>query len=175
MVQVATWRWVLWIVPMITFPLSIISIFLIPGAESKTTDNDKRRMDFPGVFLLTGNYRVIENCSNDGMTIIIASIILLIFSFSQAPSIGWGTAEVLAPLIISILGLVLFFFWQTRLDINQAVIPPGMWFIPNFFILVLISLCTQIYLTGPVLIFSVYWPAVYGWSPLEIGIHRCAH
>lgn len=99
------------------------------------------------------------------------SMILLIFSLSQAPSIGWGTVGVLLPLAISIVGFVLFFFWQTRLDQHQALIPPRMWFIPNFLVLVLISLCTQIYLTGPVLIFSVYWPAVYGWSALEIGLH----
>ncbi|KDR69690.1 hypothetical protein GALMADRAFT_282590 [Galerina marginata CBS 339.88] len=152
MVQFATWRWVLWIVPMITFPLSTISIFLIPGSEV-TTDNGKRKMDFLGVSVLTG------------------SIILSIFSLSQAPSIGWGTTGVLLPLTISILGFCLFFFWQTRLDKNQALIPPKMWFIPNFFVLVLVSLCTQIYLTGPILIFSVYWPAVYGWSPFKIGMH----
>ncbi|KAF8970726.1 MFS general substrate transporter [Flammula alnicola] len=112
-----------------------------------------KRMDIVGVFILTG------------------SIILLIFSLSQAPTTGWKTPRVLTPLIISVLSFVVFFFYQTRLNENHALIPPKMWFIPNFLVLVFVSLCTQIYLTGPVLVFSVFWPAAYQWSPLTIGLH----
>jgi hypothetical protein len=117
-------------------------------------------------------FEKIQVCTEyNGRRSLAGSIILLIFSLSQAPSIGWGTAGVLVPLALSMIGFVGFFFWQTRLDESQALIPPKMWFLPNFFVLVFISLCTQIYLTGPVLILSTYWPAAYIWSPLKIGLH----
>ncbi|KAF8968804.1 major facilitator superfamily domain-containing protein [Flammula alnicola] len=85
--------------------------------------------------------------------------------------VGVFILTVLTPLIISVLSFVVFFFYQTRLNENHALIPPKMWFIPNFLVLVFVSLCTQIYLTGPVLVFSVFWPAAYQWSPLTIGLH----
>ncbi|KAF8509048.1 MFS general substrate transporter [Gautieria morchelliformis] len=151
-VQFVTWRWVMWIVPIITLPLSAASAVLVPGQQIKQGKADKK-MDVPGVFLLT------------------ASIILLIFSLSQAPITGWGTPRVLTPLIISIIGMIAFFTWQTRLKEAHALIPTRMWFIPNFLILVCVSFCTQIYLTGPILIFGAYWPASYGWSPLTVGLH----
>jgi hypothetical protein len=67
--------------------------------------------------------------------------------------------------------IVLFFVWQTRLPEAHALIPPRMWFIPNFLVLVFVSFCTQIYLTGPILILSEYWSGAFGWDPLKIGLH----
>ncbi|EJD00111.1 MFS general substrate transporter [Fomitiporia mediterranea MF3/22] len=151
-VQLASWHWVVWVVPMVTVPLSTISIFLIPGKRDRDGHKDKK-MDIPGVLVLTG------------------SIILLIFALSQAPDSGWGTARVLAPLIVSVFMMVAFFIWQTRLHEEHALIPPKMWFIPNFLVYIFVSFCTQIYLTGPILVFSEYWPVAYGWNPLTIGLH----
>ncbi|KAI0072730.1 MFS general substrate transporter [Panus rudis PR-1116 ss-1] len=151
-VQFATWRWVIWVIAIISIPLSALSLLLIPHTELDSRAR-RQRLDFPGVFLLT------------------AAIILLIFALSQAPTVGWGTARVLAPLVTSIATLGVFFFWQTRLPEDTALIPPHLWFIPNFLVLVFVSFCTQIYLTGPIFVFTEYWPAAYNWSPLTIGLH----
>jgi hypothetical protein len=139
---------------MITLPLAAFSAFIIPGGLKVTHHNAKtEKLDIFGVAALTG------------------SLILLIFSLSEAPVRGWGTAEVLAPLIISLLMLVVFFWWQTQLEEANALIPPSMWFLPNFLVLVFVSFCTQIYLTGPILVFSEYWAVAYEWSPLTLGLH----
>ncbi|KAJ7163868.1 MFS general substrate transporter, partial [Mycena crocata] len=151
-VKFSSWRWVFWVIAIVAVPISLASIWLIP-VDSIKMNTQKKNMDIPGVFLLT------------------ASIILLIFSVSEAPSIGWGTARVLAPLILSVLLLVGFFFWQTRLDPKNALIPPKMWFIPNFLILIMVSFGNQLYFIGPVVLYSVFYPSVYDWSPLTIGLH----
>ncbi|THU86518.1 MFS general substrate transporter [Dendrothele bispora CBS 962.96] len=151
-VQFASWRWVFWGIACVAVPISLASIWLIPVPSLRMNSKGKK-MDYPGVFSLT------------------ASIILLIFAFSQAPTVGWGTARVLAPLIVALLVLCIFFFWQTRLSDQSALIPSKMWFIPNFLILILVSFSNQIYFIGPVVLYSNYYPIHYGWSPLTIGLH----
>jgi hypothetical protein len=127
-------------------------------------------MDTIGVLAITGRLLNVANVITR-LNAFLVSIILLVFSLSQAPVLGWGTARVLASLIISILLMIGFFIWQTQLPVDHALIPPRLWFIPNFLVLVLVSFGTQIYLTGPVFVFSVYWPIAYGWGPLSIGLH----
>ncbi|KAJ3563356.1 hypothetical protein NP233_g8991 [Leucocoprinus birnbaumii] len=136
-VQFATWRWVFWVVPIITVPLSVLSMLIKPGNRARET-KDTKKMDFPGVFALT---------------------------------VGWGTPRVLAPLIIAVFMMAGFFFWQNRLHEERALIPSTTWFIPNFTVLTLVSFCTQIYMTGPILVLSEYWPTAYDWDALTIGLH----
>lgn len=131
------WRWVLWIVLVITFPLSIISVFLFPGRGSRTTDNDKSKMDIPDVFtMLTSESSEL----NDGMTRSTGSIILLIFSFSQTPSIG-TTTEVLVPLAIItgiITGISAFLFLENasrhKSGSSQNVVYPQLHYPSLYFV-----------------------------------------
>ncbi|KAJ3871151.1 MFS general substrate transporter [Lentinula edodes] len=153
LLQFATWRWVLWIVPVLTIPLSIVSYFFIPKKIRLLSTHSQKRLDVIGILTLIG------------------SLILLIYALSQAPINGWATSIVLAPLLVSLFMMGIFFFRQTRLPEYQAVIPTKMWFIPNFSVLVFISFCTQINLTGPILVLSQYWPIAYNWTPLSIGLH----
>lgn len=166
--QFATWRWLFWVVPIITVPLSAASMFIIPSKRATETKS-RKKMDIPGVFALTGKKPL--QTTNTSFHNISGAIILLIFALSQAPIVGWGTARVLAPLIVAIVMMVGFFFWQTRLHDEHSLIPPKTWFIPNFSVLTLVSFCTQIYLTGPILVLSQYWPAAYNWGALTVGLH----
>ena len=169
-VQFASWRWVIWVVPIITIPLSAVSILLIPNNQ-RARGSDDNKMDIPGVVVLTGIDDFPIMLQETDTLCRTGSLILLIFSLSQAPITGWGKARVLAPLVISIAMVVAFFVWQTRLNEKHALIPPKMWFIPNFLVLIFVSFCTQIYLTGPILVFSEFWPVEYDWSALTIGLH----
>lgn len=151
-VQFVTWRWVMWITALVTLPLSFIATFAIPGknTESKATS---------------------KNMDGVGIAIITSALVLLVFALSQAPVIGWSTARVLAPLIISLLMIIGFFYWQTCIPHHTALIPPRLWFIPNFFVLVSASFTTAVYFIGPIFIFSEYWAASYKWTPLTVSLH----
>ena len=48
---------------------------------------------------------------------------------------GWGSAGVLAPLIIAVLLVFGFFYFETRIPADRAAIPPRTWFLPNFLVL----------------------------------------
>ncbi|TFK67273.1 MFS general substrate transporter [Pluteus cervinus] len=151
-VKFASWRWVFWAIASASIPTALVSIWLIPVDTLKVPKSNKK-MDFPGVFIMT------------------SAIILLIFALSDAPKIGWVTARVLTPLILSILMICVFFWWQTKLSDDHALIPVDMWWIKNFLILILVSLGNQAYFIGPVVLYSVFWPVAYEWSPLTIGLH----
>jgi hypothetical protein len=90
---------------------------------------------------------------------------------SQAPTVGWSKAEVLAPLIISVALMVVFFWWQTRLEEDHALIPPAMWFIPNFAVLIAIGFANFIFFTGPLVLLANYFQGVYQWNALNVGLH----
>jgi hypothetical protein len=52
----------------------------------------------------------------------LASLILFIFAVTSGSTAGWGSAMVLAPLIIAIFGVVGFFFYETRIPASVAAV-----------------------------------------------------
>ena len=55
------------------------------------------------------------------MTIIVA-LILFIFAITSGSESGWATAQVLAPLIISIFMLTGFFLWERQIPQDIAAV-----------------------------------------------------
>jgi len=49
-----------------------------------------------------------------------AAVILFIFAVTSSSVQGWATAYVLAPLIISVLLVAAFFFWEAHIDEADA-------------------------------------------------------
>lgn len=54
----------------------------------------------------------ISQCLNDDPHLV--ALVLFIFAVTSGSIDGWGTAEVIAPLILSILLFVAFFTWEAR-------------------------------------------------------------
>lgn len=137
----ADWTWIFWLVTMITIPGSILAAFLIPSpsdlpcssfdVENKSADGPaaepaikarKPKMDYVGLLFLT------------------AAIVLLIFGVSNGNTEGWRTAQTIAPLVIGGLLFPAFFYWETRMDVVDALIPSQTWSIPNFALLAVLAL-----------------------------------
>jgi hypothetical protein len=64
-----------------------------------------------------------------------AALILFIFAVTQGSNNSWGTAGVIAPLVISIFVFIAFFTYEWWIDENKAALPPKMWFYDNFSVL----------------------------------------
>lgn len=56
------------------------------------------------------------------LTDIAAALILFIFAVTSSSDVGWGSARVLAPLIISIFMVVAFFLWEARIPFERAAV-----------------------------------------------------
>ena len=84
---------------------------------------------------------------------------------------GWGSAGVLAPLIISVLMIVGFFYYETRIPVERAAIPPQTWFLPNFLVLFCAALLPFFWWTAVFNISIPLWEEVWEWSAISTAVH----
>ncbi|KAH8829785.1 MFS general substrate transporter [Flagelloscypha sp. PMI_526] len=108
--QYASWRWVFW----------FATILALPACRHWRDDDPRtevKHMDLPGVAALT------------------MAIILFILALTESTTSGWGSAIVIAPLVIAIVLVVSFFFYESWLPQERAAIPSQTWFYKNFSVL----------------------------------------
>ncbi|EGO18976.1 hypothetical protein SERLADRAFT_358714 [Serpula lacrymans var. lacrymans S7.9] len=106
-----------------------------------------------------------------GVSAFTVALILFIFAVTSGSIDGWGSAAVIAPLVISAFLLLAFFLWEARLPESHAALPPKMWRYENFTILVAISLVPFMWWGSVFLLFSWLWEPVYGWSAIDTAVH----
>ncbi|KAG1850046.1 major facilitator superfamily domain-containing protein [Suillus tomentosus] len=99
------------------------------------------------------------------------ALILFNFAVTSGPTDGWASAAVLVPLIISIMMVIGFFYWETRIHVDKAAIPPRTWFYPNFSILFAVALLPFFWLFTVFLIFTTLWQNVFEWSAISSAVH----
>jgi len=154
-VQYANWSWVFWFVAMVAFPIAGICLLLVPSQEEKVNIEGKKwkSLDMGGVSILT------------------VALILFIFAITSGSSDGWASAMVLAPLVISILMVVSFFWYETRIPASKAAVPPRTWFLPNFSVLFGTALLPYFWWTTIFTTYTTLWQDVYHWSVISTAIH----
>ncbi|KIK95726.1 hypothetical protein PAXRUDRAFT_826748 [Paxillus rubicundulus Ve08.2h10] len=158
-VQWASYHWVFWFVGIVGIPIALLCMFIIPPEISKSADYPDaglakwRRLDLIGVSLLT------------------VAIILFIFALTSGSADGWATAQVLVPLIISVLMTVGFFYWETVIPADRAAIPPRTWFYSNFSVLFGLALLPFFWWVVVFTIFTTLWQNIFHWSVISTAIH----
>ena len=111
----ASWPWVLYFTTIFAFVLAGVVFFYAPThlAEPAPTLSDEgvtrktsalKRVDVVGIFLLT------------------AALILFIFAVTSGSATGWGSARVIAPLVISLILAVAFSLWERWIEETNAVV-----------------------------------------------------
>jgi MFS family permease len=176
-VQYASWRWVFWFAALIAVPLAGLCAWLVPP-QTVTEDRAQpareklRRLDLPGVSMLT------------------ATLVLFIFAITSGSTAGWGSAMVLAPLVVSVLMVIVFFVYETRIPEQYAAMsvysfflwsanlliinlcrPPRMWFFPSFAVLFGAALIPYFYWTTIFTIYTTLWQNYYHISAIMTAVH----
>lgn len=151
LVQYAGWSWIFWFVAIVGVGIAAICLLLIPSATRDRSH--KVKFDVTGVSLLT------------------VAVILFIFAVTSGSTEGWGTAYVLAPLIISLFVAAAFFVWESRIDPDDAVLPPRMWQYRNFGILVALALLPYFWWVTSFVSLTAWWEQVYGWTAINTAVH----
>ncbi|KAG1895789.1 major facilitator superfamily domain-containing protein [Suillus fuscotomentosus] len=158
-VQWASYHWVFWFVAIVAVPAALACAFIIPPEIANTKDNlEHAAAKWKSLDLL-------------GVTILTVALILFNFAVTSGPTDGWASAAVLVPLIISIMMVIGFFYWETRIHVNIAAIPPRTWFYPNFSILFAVALLPFFWLFTVFLIFTTLWQNVFEWSAISSAVH----
>ncbi|KAG2360067.1 major facilitator superfamily domain-containing protein [Suillus spraguei] len=143
-VQWVSYHWVFWFVACTAFPVALICIFMIPSQIGETAGSP--------YFSL---------CR---LRTLIVSFILLIFAVTSGSTDGWKSPVVLILLIISIIMIAGFFYWETLLPADRAAIPPRTWFYNNFSVLFATALL-------PSFSFCIMWQTVFHWSMMSTAVH----
>jgi len=151
LVQYAGWEWIFWFVAIVGIGIAAICLFLIPNAKRDRAK--KVKFDVFGVSILT------------------VAVILFIFAVTSGSTKGWGTAYILAPLIISLAITVVFFWWEAYSHPDDAVLPPRMWRYRNFGILVTLALLPIFWWVTSFVNLVSWWEAVYGWNAINTAVH----
>lgn len=124
-VQWASYHWVFWFVSCVAFPVALICMFIVPSQIGETADSLEpnkakwKTLDLFGIVILTGTNVAAHSPLHCSRALIVA-FILFIFSVTSGSTAGWKSSMVLVLLVISILMVVGFFYWETLLPANEA-------------------------------------------------------
>ncbi|KAG1812501.1 major facilitator superfamily domain-containing protein [Suillus subaureus] len=154
-VEYVSWSWIFWFVSTVIIPTTLISAVLIPSQTKnvKSGCTKFRSLDITGISILT------------------VAVILFIFAVTTGSITGWGSATTLAPLVIAIAMIAVFFFWEALQPIECAAVPSSTWSIPNFSVLFGTALLPYFWWAN---IFTTYvslWQDVYKWSAMSSAVH----
>ncbi|KAH0835604.1 major facilitator superfamily domain-containing protein [Lanmaoa asiatica] len=178
LVQYASYHWVFWFVAIVAVPVALGSIFIIPPEVATSKDqpdtcNTKwTSLDLIGITILTGVPHLheipIAFGANKAPSV---ALILFIYAVTSGSTGGWATTGVLAPLIISILLTVGFFYWETLIPVDKAAIPPCTWFYNNFSVLFGSALLPFFWWNSVFVVFSTLWQDVFHWTVVSTAVH----
>jgi MFS family permease len=122
-VQWASYHWVFWFVAILAVPVALACVYIIPPQIAKTSTEPEaakwKSLDLVGVSILTGMNVKSYPCSHPSPALIVG-LILFIFALTSGSTHGWASVMVLVPLVISISMVVAFFYWETRIPVEQA-------------------------------------------------------
>ena len=104
LVQYASWSWIFWLNTILAIPIATACLFLIPSPEHVDDPLKAKRVDVIGVSMLT------------------SAFILFIFALTSGSTDGWSSAVVLAPLIVSVLLIAAFLYYETRIPEDSAAL-----------------------------------------------------
>ncbi|KAF8154860.1 major facilitator superfamily domain-containing protein [Crassisporium funariophilum] len=159
-VSFASWPWVFYFSAIVSTVITLSIVLLVPNIQ-RTSSHESRaekllrfkRLDLVGVAAFT------------------ISLILFIFAITSGSIDGWGSAHVVAPLVISVVLMILFFVWENQLPESYAALPPKLWQYDNVVILSAISLVPFMWWGSIFPLFSWVWEVVYGWSAIKTALH----
>ena len=120
----APWRWYFRMLAGMIIPIAIAAIFYVPRPQAVDANVEKKwkRLDLVGCGLM------------------LAGIVMITLALTFGAAYGWATASFIAPLIIAIVAFPAFFYWESKLAPEAALLPSRTWRIPNFTVFVVFAL-----------------------------------
>ncbi|UPL02881.1 hypothetical protein LCI18_013815 [Fusarium solani-melongenae] len=104
-----------------------------------------------------------------GIIVGLGGLLLFSLAWNQAPADGWETPYVIAMLVLSLILMVFFFFWESKWA-DEPIMPPSIFRGKSFKALTIVVLF--IYMAvGITLWYMVAWQQlIRGWSVLDVAV-----
>ncbi|KAJ8502791.1 hypothetical protein ONZ45_g11427 [Pleurotus djamor] len=147
----SSWRWVHYLIAILTIPMAGCSWFVLPPVEKKKP-KQSRRIDFAGVTILT------------------AGLILFVYAISDGSEAGWQTPQVITTLILSVVLIIAFFFVERF--VSDPALPPSIWSNKNFTPIFIVAWSPYWWLFGCLIQLVTIFTNLWGDSALIASI-RC--
>ena len=154
--EIASWRACFWVITVLYAFFTVAAWFTTPDDAEQSVGGlnveTMKQMDWLGALLA------------------VAGIGLFTASFTLAPDArnGWATSYVIAMLIVGIVLMAVFIYWQTVF--KHPLMPLRVWRDRNFSLLVA-SLCLAYFgFNGNFFWATLGWQRAYLYSPLEVAV-----
>ncbi|QYX80447.1 MFS transporter [Streptomyces akebiae] len=148
LVENVSWQSVFWI----NVPVGVLAVAL--GAWillDHRAENAPRSFDVLGIALLSG------------------AMFCLVWALIKAPEWGWGDGQTWTFLVVSVVGFVLFAFWETK--VKEPLIPLALFRSVPLSAGVVLMVLMAIAFMGGLFFVTFYLQNVHGMSPIDAGLH----
>jgi hypothetical protein len=100
--EYANWRWVFWIFAVLAAIVTVAGYIVIPLPPSQAeTISMQKSVDWIGGCLIT------------------VGLLILLFALSEGNVVGWSTPLVPTLIVVSVLTIIVFAFWQHYLETTR--------------------------------------------------------
>jgi EmrB/QacA subfamily drug resistance transporter len=146
LVKYAGWEWIFFV----NVPVGVLVIALSPFfIRESRVEVARRRYDPVGAVAITG------------------SIVLLVYSISKAPDVGWATGRTIGLLIAAAVLLAVFLVTETR--VAEPLMPFSIWRLATVRAGNLVGVALGAIMFSTFFLFTLYTQQVLGYSPLQTG------
>ncbi|MER5937042.1 MULTISPECIES: MFS transporter [unclassified Streptomyces] len=136
----------------INVPVGILAVVLgVLILLDHRAENAPRSFDLLGIALLSG------------------AMFCLVWALIKAPEWGWGAGRTWAFIAASVIGFVLFAFWEKR--VKEPLIPLGLFRSVALSAGVVLMVLMAIAFMGGLFFVTFYLQNVHGMSPIDAGLH----
>jgi len=135
---------------LLNIPVGALAIVAIVAMVPESRNPNSRKSDLPGVLL---------------------SILLgvgLVYAVISVPEHGWGSANVLVPLAVGLVGLVGFVLWERRTA--EPMLDMTLFRNPKFTGAVVTGALLAFAMGGSLFLFTQYLQFVLGYTPMQAGL-----
>jgi predicted MFS family arabinose efflux permease len=105
--EYASWKWMFVVIALAAFAISATAIFVIPPSKPPVREEGapKPAIDWLGAFLIT------------------VGLLALLFALTEGNVVGWSTPWIPVLIVVSIILIALFTFWQHHLEKTGKLAP----------------------------------------------------
>ncbi|KAL2141880.1 hypothetical protein VTI28DRAFT_1863 [Corynascus sepedonium] len=98
--EYVSWKWVFVVIALVGFAISAAGVFVIPPSKRASGDEESQRpsIDWLGAFLVT------------------VGLLALLLALTEGNVVGWRTPWISVIIVVSVILVALFVFWQHHLE-----------------------------------------------------------
>lgn len=145
-VQNYNWRWLFFV----ALPFALLDLVLAFFWLKDVIKLTKPKLDYLGVITSTLGFGG------------------LLYAFSRAGSVGWGSLEVSGTITVSILIMILFVYWQ--LHTKHPLLELKVFQYDVFALTNIINALITMAMFGAMVLLPIYLQSIRGFSPIEAGL-----